>query len=107
MREHCIRFHKENPKVWDLFEKFTLDRISKGFNHYSVNSIFEQIRWETDQADKSGRSKFKINNNHRPFYARRFMRKYEGHDGFFRTREQFSKQVPATNLPELGPEDFQ
>lgn len=77
-----------------------------GFKNYSVNAIFERIRWETDQADVDGKSTFKLNNNYRPFYARRFMKIYVKHDGFFRLRKQISKGKPATGMEELGPPDF-
>lgn len=106
MREQCITFHQANPKVWVLFQRFTLDRIELGLKHYSVNAVFERIRWETDQAPTDGQAQFKINNNHRPFYARRFMKKYPEHDGFFRLRQQTSKHEGASGLPELGPQDF-
>lgn len=105
LRDDCIRFHRANPEVWRLFEKFTFDRIRRGFSHYSVNGVFERIRWETAEADVQG-NEFKLNNNYRPFYARAFMSKYPEYDGFFRTRFQKSKEDLATSLPELGPEDY-
>lgn len=99
-------FHASHPQVWRHFVKFTLEIIDRGFTHYSVNAIFERIRWETDQADDEGRSTFKLNNNHRPFYARWFMEAYPEHDGFFRLRQLTSEFEAAKDLPELGPEDF-
>ena len=106
MREQCNEFHEQHPEVWDMFVKFTFDRINRGFTNYSVNGIFERIRWETAEADVSG-NKFKLNNNYRPFYARRFMKMYPSHDGFFRTRKQTSKHDDASPYSELGPEDFE
>ncbi|MCF6304371.1 MAG: hypothetical protein L3J33_03250 [Rhodobacteraceae bacterium] len=102
----ALAFHAANPHVWGLFVNFTLERIGVGFKNYSVNAIFERIRWATDQADSDGRSTFKINNNYRPYYARRFMAEYPMHKGFFRTRKLTSMdEAPATG-PELGPLDF-
>jgi len=106
IREQAQAFHRAHPRVWRLFQRFTLDRISRGFEHYSVNAIFERIRWETDQAPGASEQQFKLNNNYRPFYARGFMLKYPEHDGFFRTRRQTSKNCPATGLDELKPMDF-
>jgi hypothetical protein len=34
------------------------------------------------------------------------MRKYPQHDGFFRTREQKSRDLAPVNLPELMPSHF-
>lgn len=105
MREQVSRFHKENPEVWTLFVKFSREIKSRGFKNYSVNAIFERIRWEKD-AGGDGETSFKLNNNYRAFYARRFMRMYPQHDGFFRTREQTSGGEEETRLPELTPKDY-
>lgn len=79
------KWHKENPQVWTLFQKYTLEAINAGMDHYSVNAIIERIRWHAD-IETTGDS-FKINNNHRAYYARLFHYMYPEHDGFFRLRE--------------------
>ena len=106
LEEQAKQCHIENPFIWRLFVKFTHEMIDRGFSHYSAHAIFERIRWETDQADAEGRPTFKINNNHRSFYARWFMMKYPQHDGFFRTRRLTSDDKPATDMPELTPDDY-
>ena len=106
MEEAAVTFHKENPKVWEYFVRFTFEVIHRGFKNYSVNGIFERIRWETDQADVDGKSTFKLNNNYRAFFARWFMDVYPEHSGFFRIRSMPRELQLAKNLPELGPEDF-
>jgi hypothetical protein len=98
-------FHKEHPKVWELFCRFTHELIGRGFQHYSAKGVFERIRWETAEA-KTGETSFKLNNNYSAFYARRFMATYPDRDGFFRTREQISKGSSATHLPPLTPQDY-
>ena len=105
MREAVEEYNKEHPEVWDLFVRFSFEMINRGFKNYSVNAIFERIRWEHD-AGGDGITTFKIGNNHRAFYSRRFMNMYPIHLGFFRTREQRSKDSPATNLPELTPDHY-
>jgi hypothetical protein len=107
MREAAEAFHTANPKLWDLFVRFCWATIQAGHQHYSVNAIFERIRWETDVGEQGAPGQaFKINNNHRAFYARRFMRVFPEHDGFFRTREQRPMaEEPATG-GELGPGEF-
>lgn len=106
MREQCEAFHKEHPEVWDLFVRFTFEMIDRGFKNYSAqHGIFARIRWEID-AGGNGTSEFKINNNHSAFYARRFMKVYPEHDGFFRLRRQVSNDSDATKLPELTPSDY-
>jgi hypothetical protein len=75
MRQDVIQFNRKHPDVWRLFCGFTFDMINRGFMNYSVNAIFERIRWEID-AGGDGVTSFKLNNNYRAFYARAFMRKY-------------------------------
>lgn len=89
MYREYMAFHEEHPEVWIMFCHFTFSRIRLGYEHYSVYSIFERIRWETDMGSDS--EEFKLNNNHRPFYARAFMETYPEYDGFFRTRHQKSE----------------
>lgn len=107
VRGQVQAFHIDHPEVWKLFVKFTLDRIKLGFTHYGVSGIFEAIRWHTDEAHiKEGENRFKIGNNYKPFYARRFMKMYPEHDGFFRTRKQITADRPALKKPEFGPQDL-
>ena len=100
------QFALQNPKVWEMFEQFTLEAIGKGFKHYSTNSIFQRIRWETDIPDEYGDSTFKINNNYAPYYARWFMTVYPEYDGFFRTRSLSTEDKDPVGRPELTPADF-
>ena len=105
MAEQCTEFHRQHPDVWELFVRFTLEMIGRGFSNYSCNAIFERIRWEKD-AGGNGATQFKLNNNYRALYARRFMKLFPLHEGFFRTREQVSESKPATGMPELTPSNF-
>lgn len=96
MLDEYIKFDAEHPIVWKLFVQFTLESVGRGFKQYSVNAIFERIRWKTDQPNTEGKTTFKLSNNHRPFYARRFMKDYPQHGEFFVLHEQTSRQQPAT-----------
>ena len=78
-------YHKENPKVYELVEQYTFQVIGRGYSNYSINSIFERIRWHTD-IETTGES-FKLSNNHRAYYARYFHHLHPEHDGFFRTKQ--------------------
>tara|TARA_R100000951_G_C2520974_1_gene143392 strand:+ start:50 stop:403 length:354 start_codon:yes stop_codon:yes gene_type:complete len=106
MRAQCEDFHKQYPEVWEMLKRFSDEMKNKGFKHYSINGIFERIRWEKDIGG-DGVTQFKLNNNYRAFYARRFMRVYPEYAGFFRLREQISNEASATELPELTPADYE
>jgi len=84
LKEKWWEFHKENPHVYELFEKFTFQTIEAGFENYSANAIFERIRWHTDIETRG--SGFKLSNNHRAYYARYFHTRNPDYDGFFRTK---------------------
>lgn len=106
INESARRYVDRHPKVAHAFVKFSLEAIDKGFKNYSVNAIFERIRWEFDEVDTNGQSTFKISNNHRAWFARKFMELYPQHEGFFRIRERRSKRQPPQTKPELQPKDF-
>ncbi|MDI9407631.1 MAG: hypothetical protein QM523_00120 [Candidatus Pacebacteria bacterium] len=103
MRQQVTDFHRRHPEVWELFVKFTFEMINRGYKNYSVNAIFERIRWEKDSIGGDGVTSFKLNNNYRAFYSRRFMRVYPENEGFFRTRQQPSEEQFPTHRPELSP----
>ena len=105
IREQCANYHAKHPEVWDYFVQFTFEKIKQGYKHYSAMGVWQRLRWELS-VGADGVSEFKINNNYVPYYARRFMKKYPEHDGFFRTREPHSGKRAATGLPELGPADY-
>ena len=106
MRKQVTAYHEKHPEVWEMFEEFAFSMINRGFDNYSVNAIFERIRWEKD-AGGDGITQFKIGNNYRAFYARRFMKKHPQHEGFFRTRKQTSEGRNATHMPEMSPQDYE
>ena len=78
------KYDQDNPEIWILFKKYSLEAMLKGFKNYSANGIFEVIRWHTGA---NGNDNFKVNNNYRPDYARKMMTENEAFRGFFRIRE--------------------
>ena len=63
-----IDFHLDNPKVWELYLQFASDMVHHGHKKLSSEMLINRVRWETmvNTTDKQ----FKINNNHKPYYAR-------------------------------------
>jgi hypothetical protein len=93
IREAFEKYHVSNPGVWELFEKFAMQVIGAGREHYSSAAIFQQIRWHYT-ITTSG-EEVKINNNFAPYYARLFHAKHPQHSKFFRNRIMITKQQPA------------
>ncbi len=77
-------FHRENPYIYRLFERFALAVVNRGYEHFGARDIIHRIRWETNV--ETNDPEFKINNNHSPYYGRLWMRDHNM-PGFFRTRE--------------------
>ena len=78
-------FHEDNPHVYDMFVSFTKQAKQANRKYYSSYAIFERMRWYTD-IETDGEP-FKLNNNYRPYYARKVMEEYPEFEGFFRIRE--------------------
>jgi hypothetical protein len=77
-------FHRDNPHVYEMWERFTFEAINKGYQHIGAAMVRERIRWETGITTTG--SNYKISNMFTPYYARLFMKKHPEHEGFFRTR---------------------
>lgn len=88
--EDFLMYHKDNPKLYWMFEKFTFEIINRGRTHFGAKSIIERMRWESLVSAEDG--KYKINNNSAPFYARLFEEKYPSLKGFFRKRRSVADQ---------------
>ncbi|HQQ75739.1 MAG TPA: hypothetical protein PLB01_00155 [Thermoanaerobaculia bacterium] len=78
------RFHFENPEVYR--ELVALARRAKQHsrNRYGIGALFEVLRWNR-MLSTTG-DDFKLNNNHRAYYAREIMRREPDLSDFFETR---------------------
>ena len=79
------KFHTDNPKVYELFKKFTFMAIRKGHNRLSAWMIANRIRWETSIETFSD-DDYKISNDYIALYSRKFMEEFPQYNGFFRTK---------------------
>ena len=85
-------FHRANPEIWVLFQKYSLQIIDRGLKSYGSAAVFERIRWHIS-VETSG--KVKLNNNFRAYYARMFAVKYPEYSHFFRNRKRISENKDA------------
>lgn len=91
--ERFTTFHNDNPGVWRLFKRFTFELIEAGRTRYSVDAIFNRIRWHVEIETRG--EAVKINNDFTAYYARMFMATYPQHAGFFELRKRRSAEHPA------------
>jgi hypothetical protein len=86
LEKNFEKFDRENPAIWKLFEEFAKQCACAGHVTLSASLITERIRWETTVVTRSDDG-FKICNNHRAYYARKWNLMYMGTPmPIFRTR---------------------
>jgi hypothetical protein len=94
-----LRFHYDNPTIFDLYEKYTFQVKQAGLDHYSASAITQRIRWHLNVETKG--DDFKINNNHSSCYARLLIIKHPSLETFFQLR---SSTGNIDELPESSRE---
>lgn len=85
-----LQFHKQNPIVYELWDRFTRQAIERGYERIGSQMIMERIRWETSVAIKDARpdgETVKLNDHHKPYYARLWMRNNPAYKNIFSTRK--------------------
>ena len=80
-----LEWHGKNPKVYELFKRFTFQAINAGHKHFGGFGIINRIRWQTTVETKG--DEFKINNACAAYYSRMFMKDHPQYEGFFRTKK--------------------
>jgi hypothetical protein len=78
-------WHKSNPQVWLLFERFALEAVARGRSKISHWLIINRIRWET--AITTTGNDFKISNDFIAFYARLWKALHPEHADLFNTKQ--------------------
>ena len=81
--EKFLVFHHANPHIYDLFKLYALEALRSGKTSLSISLITERIRWEVEV---SNGGRFKLNNNHRAYYARLFHEHHPHLGEIFETR---------------------
>jgi len=77
-------YDERNPQIYEMFKRFTMEAVRRGRTRFSAEAVINRIRWETMI---SGDDEFKINNNIKPYYSRKFMNEFPELDGFFQVRK--------------------
>jgi hypothetical protein len=82
-----LTFYRANPTVYTELVALARQAKAAGHERYSIAALFELVRWHRTVEVRSSDG-FKLNNNHRAFYAREIMEREPDLAGFFATREQ-------------------
>lgn len=81
IQERFERFDMENPRIYELYKKFSLELYVRGRRKCGISLITERIRWEVI-VTTTGQD-FKISNDFRSRYARKLMKENIALNGFF------------------------
>jgi hypothetical protein len=91
LEEEFWEFHRANPRVYAALRERALELRRMGHLRYSIKTLLEVERWHTDMQTaptSAADAKYKLNNNHAPFYARLLMEREPELAGFFELRTQ-------------------
>lgn len=89
-----LKYHQDNPHVWEAFERFALQAAESGRRRIGSAMILERIRWYS-MIETTG-DKYKVNNNYKSDYARLFNEKYPQFNDLFPTRERKVRCIQQT-----------
>lgn len=96
--ERAERFHQRNPAVYHYAVSICRWARARGIRHYGIGAVWEIMRFK--YLETYG-DIYKLNNNHRAFYARLVMAQEPDLAGFFQTRdcphdpEYYEREVAA------------
>jgi hypothetical protein len=83
IQEQFNEFHQRHPNVYTSLCQLARQYKSQGHDHYSLDGMWDILRWRTKVGDTLG---FKLNNIFRSRYARMIMEREPDLAGFFNTR---------------------
>jgi hypothetical protein len=82
--EAFLDFHAENPIVYTLLVQYARQAKSAGVKKLGIALLFERLRWYS-MVETTG-DEYKLNNNHRAYYARLIMKNNPDLAGMFEIR---------------------
>jgi hypothetical protein len=88
LEQRFREFRTANPKVEVWLADRALELRARGRRRYSMSTLIQVARWESDLKANDPNSTLKINNDFSPLYARLLMRQHPELHGFFELRKQ-------------------
>ncbi|AAD17628.1 hypothetical protein TM4_63 [Mycobacterium phage TM4] len=79
------KFHADNPEVYEVLVRLAREWVEvTGRRKLGIANLYERARWEI--AMRTSDPEYKLNNDHRAFYARLIMAREPDLDGLFALR---------------------
>ena len=80
-----LKWHRSNPEFYRLFERYSLQAISRGHLRLSGWLIANRVRWESSIVTRG--NDYKISNDFIALFTRLFMINNPKYLGFFKTKQ--------------------
>lgn len=94
--EAWLTFHRDNPAVWEQFQRFARLVRNTGKQKFGARAIWERMRWYFAFEVQGG--DYQLNDHHVPYYARLLMLRFPAEfAGFFEIRSS-RFDIDQTNL---------
>lgn len=88
-----LAFHEANPDVYAALVQRCRAGLAVGVRRWGIGSLWEGLRWHWRVEVNRTDVEFKLNNNHRAFYARLIMAQEPDLAGFFETRRSAADRM--------------
>ena len=83
-----LRFHINNPDVFESLSKVAFDVFMRGYGRWSISAVMSVVRYN-HMTTHDDLSSFKLNDHYAPFYARLLIEEYpNSFTGFFKLKKQ-------------------
>lgn len=79
-------FHCAHPEVYDRLEQMSVALVQRGHDRIGIAMLWETLRYESMLGARPGEDTYRLNNNHRAYYARLLMGRRAELAGVFETR---------------------
>lgn len=73
MAKRFWAFHEANPTVYEELVRLAMKMRNRGRLQWSIDGLFEVLRWERALLVDKAEDDYKLNNNFRAFYSRLLM----------------------------------
>jgi hypothetical protein len=85
LQEDFDKFDRENPHIYKLFEKYSMQLFNAGRTKVGARAVFERIRW--DGMVRPDAKPYKMNDHTIAYYARKFLAEHPRRAGLFELRK--------------------
>ena len=84
--ERFAEYNEKNPEVYEMFKKYAVYLLGKGFKKGAARMIIERMRWEFLERIEKGGEEYSLPNDFTPYFARKLAEEDARFQDFFTFR---------------------